>query len=209
MVKNILFDLGGVLYHISYLKTIEAFKNLGIENAQNIYSQKKQSQIFDLFERGKIEEEDFFSYLKKFSPKVKSEELRTAWNTMLIGMPQEYLQLLKSLKKKYNLYLLSNANVTHIKHVKSDLLINNGIENLESLFDKAYFSQEIGMRKPHVETFKWVLQDADIKANQTLFVEDSIQHIEGAKLAGLHCCHLSSNKALTASFLDKALQVCR
>ena len=209
MLKNILFDLGGVLYHISYLKTIEAFKNLGIENAQDIYSQKQQSQIFDLFETGKISEEDFFAHLKQFSTKFSTKELRTAWNTMLIGMPQEYLQLLKSLKKKYNLYLLSNANVTHIKHVKSDLLINNGIENLESLFDKAYFSHEIGMRKPHVETFEWVLQDAGIKANETLFVEDSIQHIEGAKLAGLHCCHLSSNKALTASFLDKALQVCR
>ena len=54
MVKNILFDLGGVLYHISYIKTIEAFKNLGIEKAQDIYSQKQQSQIFDLFETGKI-----------------------------------------------------------------------------------------------------------------------------------------------------------
>jgi len=209
MVKNILFDLGGVLYHISYIKTIEAFKNLGIEKAQDIYSQKQQSQIFDLFETGKISEEDFFSHLKQFSPKVSTKELKTAWNTMLIGMPQEYLQLLKSLKKKYNLYLLSNANVTHVKHLKSDLLANNGIEKLESLFDKAYFSHEIGMRKPHLKTFEWVLQDAGIKANETLFVEDSIQHIEGAKLAGLHYCHLSSNKALTASFLDKALLVCR
>lgn len=209
MIKNILFDLGGVLYHISYLKTIEAFKNLGIENAVNIYSQKQQSQLFDLFETGKINEENFFFELKQLSPLTTTEELKKAWNSMLLGMPKEYLQLLKNLKKKYNLYLLSNANVTHIKHVKADLQTNNGIDNLESLFDKAYFSQEIGMRKPHAETFKWVLEDAKIKAHETLFIEDSIQHIEGAKLAGLHCCHISSNKGLTEAFLGKALQVCR
>jgi putative hydrolase of the HAD superfamily len=209
MVKNILFDLGGVLYHISYLKTIEAFKNVGIENAAHIYSQKQQSQLFDLFETGKISEENFFIELKQFASKTSTKELKTSWNSMLLGMPVEYLQLLKNLKKKYNLYLLSNANVTHIKHVKADLQKNNGIKNVESLFDKAYFSQEIGMRKPHKETFKWVLDDAGIKANETLFVEDSMQHIEGAKLAGLHCCHISSNKALTEAFLDKALQVCR
>jgi putative hydrolase of the HAD superfamily len=208
MIKNILFDLGGVLYHISYKKTIKAFEKLGIENAKDIYSQQKQSELFDLFETGKIKEGQFFDRLQQFKPSIKTKDLKVAWNKMLIGMPLEYEQLLKNIKKKYRIYLLSNANVTHIKHVKNDLLTNNKIENLESLFDKAYFSQEIGMRKPHKKTFEWVIEDTGIKANETLFIEDSIQHIEGAKLAGLHCCHISSNKALTEAFLDKALREC-
>ena len=209
MIKNILFDLGGVLYHISYIKTIEAFEKLNIKNAKDIYSQQKQSKLFDLFETGKITEDKFFDELQQLTPSIKTKKLKAAWNNMLLGMPLEYEQLLNNLKKKYRIYLLSNANVTHIKHVKSDLLNNNKIENLESLFDKAYFSQEIGMRKPNKKTFEWVLKDAGIKPNETLFIEDSIQHIEGAKLAGLHCCHISSNEPLTQAFLDKALQECR
>ena len=128
---------------------------------------------------------------------------------MLLGMPRENKNLLATLKSKYNLYLLSNANVTHIEFVKNDLLLKNGISNLEQFFNKTYFSHEIGMRKPHLKTFEWVLKDGGIKPNETLFIEDSIQHIEGAKLAGLHCCHISSNEPLTQAFLDKALQVCR
>ena len=175
MIKNILFDLGGVLYHIAYIKTIKAFENLGIENAKEVYSQQKQSEFFDLFETGKITEEQFFYHLNLLSPKVKKEDLKAAWNTMLLGMPRENKNLLATLKSKYNLYLL----------------------------------HEIGMRKPHLKTFEWVLKDAGIKPNETLFIEDSIQHIEGAKLAGLHCCHISSNEPITQAFLDKALQVCR
>ena len=209
MIKNILFDLGGVLYHIAYIKTIKTVKSLGIENAKEVYSQQKQSEFFDLFETGKITEEQFFYHLNLLSPKVKKEDLKAAWNTMLLGMPRENKNLLATLKSKYNLYLLSNANVTHIEFVKNDLLLKNGISNLEQFFNKAYFSHEIGMRKPDLKTFEWVLKDAGIKPNETLFIEDSIQHIEGAKLAGLHCCHISSNEPLTQAFLDKALQVCR
>ena len=205
MVKNILFDLGGILYHISYQKTIDAFTKLGIKNASQIYNQQSQSQLFSLFETGKIDESEFLNDLQKINPNIPQKDLKIAWNSMLIGMPKQYINLLNELKNNYRLFLLSNANSTHIDYVKKDLKISLGINSIESYFEKAYFSHEIGMRKPHPETFDWVLNDAKIKAKETLFIEDTLQHIEGAKSIGLKTLHLKTNEAISIASLGKVL----
>ena len=199
-VKNILFDLGGVLFHIEYQRTINAFKKLGITDFENHFTQHQQNDLFDAFETGKISSDFFVKTLQEFLPACSDQEIINAWNAMLIGLPQEYLKFLESLGKKYRLFLLSNANEIHIQFVNAFLKEHYNIPSINQFFEKAYYSQEIGMRKPHKSTFEWMLNEANILAKETLFIDDTAQHIEGAKQVGLKTHHLESNSAIISLF---------
>lgn len=185
-IKNIIFDLGGVLLNIDYHKTVDAFLDLGISQEALEYSQKEQTEIFDQLETGKMSPESFRDTLRGLSYLgLSDEEIDTAWNAMLLDMPSERIELLKSLKGKYKIFLLSNTNIIHYKSYSQSLKTQHGIESLGAFFDKSYFSHDIGKRKPHEDTFNWVCQDAGIIPSETLFIDDSEQHIEGAKKIGL------------------------
>ena len=204
-VKTILFDLGGVLFHIDYQRTIDAFKKLGITDFEKHFTQHKQNDLFNAFETGKINSAVFVKALQEWLPDCSDQEIINAWNAMLIGLPQEYLSFLEGLRKNYRLFLLSNANEIHIEFVNAFLKEHYNIPSINQFFEKAYYSQEIGMRKPHKSTFEWVLKDANILAKETLFIEDTDQHIKGAKEAGLKTHHLDSNTAIISLFPDITL----
>jgi len=208
-IKNILFDLGGVLFHVDYHMTIKKFKSLGIKNFHKHYCQKEQNALFDSLEVGKISFDDFIKSIKTIIPSRSEKEIINAWNAMLIGMPKENIDLLKNISEKYRLYLLSNTNIIHIEYINRYLFKNYQLKSLNPLFSKVYLSHEIGMRKPDISTFEWVIKDANISARETLFIEDSIQHIENAQKVGIQTHLWKSNESLKSFFLDKALQVPR
>ena len=204
-IKNILFDLGGVLYHIDYEITIKAFEELGIKNFHKHFSQQQQNNLFDQLETGKISNTDFIKEMKVLLPNCTKEEIINAWNGLLIGIPKENIQLLKDLSKQYRLFLLSNTNLIHINQINKLLYEDYNLKSLDPLFDKIYLSHQIGMRKPNRKTFEWVLKDAGILAHETLFIEDSIQHIKGANKVGIRTQLWNSNEPFKEFFLDKAL----
>lgn len=204
-IKNILFDLGGVLFHIDYNKTIQKFNSLGIKNFHKYYSQEQQSTLFDSLEVGRISVDEFVKSIKTVIPNRCEREIINAWNAMLIGIPKENIDLLKNISKRYRVYLLSNTNVIHLNYINKFLFRNHQLENLNTLFNKVYLSHEIGMRKPDISTFEWVIKDANISAKRTLFIEDSVQHIESAKKVGLQTHLWKSNESLKSFFLDKVL----
>jgi HAD superfamily hydrolase (TIGR01509 family) len=188
-IKNVIFDLGGVLYDINYKNTIEAFRDLGILDPEQLYSQKNQTQLFDEFETGKMDEKTFLQQLKKeFPGKVSEEELLKAWNAMLMGMPEHRIDFLLEIAEDYNVYLLSNTNSIHMRQIE-DELIKSDLDDLKSYFDEAFLSFEIGKRKPDVSTFEWVINELGIDPEETIFIDDSAQHVNGAKQAGLHVYH--------------------
>jgi putative hydrolase of the HAD superfamily len=204
-IKNILFDLGGVLYHIDYNLTKVAFEKLGVNDFNTHYSQQQQNKLFDNLETGKISSKEFISKMLEILPHSSEEDIVDAWNALLIGFTKENLKLLEYLSDKYKLYLLSNTNAIHIEKINSELQDLFGYTAVDEFFEKTYLSHEIGRRKPDVETFEWLLKDAGIKAEETLFIEDSIQHVESADKVGIKTVLWSSNKPITAFFLDKAL----
>ena len=203
-IKNILFDLGGVLFHIDYQITINNFLKIGVNDIKQNFSQFKQNSIFDNLETGVITPENFINSIKKKYPKLGSKKIIHAWNSMLIGLPKENLELLKKLSKKYRLFLLSNANYIHIDEVNKKIKSKYNLNSIDVYFEKAYYSHIIGKRKPDEETFRWVINDANILAEETLFIEDTIQHIEGAKKANLKTLHIESNSSLKSIFPDIA-----
>lgn len=194
-IKNIIFDLGGVIINLDIPKTIAEFNKYTKKPFESIYTQLQQNPVFDLFDKGKITENDFFNELNKaIECDLPSIQLREAWDAMLLDFPGHRLDLLKDLKTKYRLFLLSNTNETHIETFEADLYKAHGYKNLEPFFEKVYYSCRVGMRKPDKEIFEMVLQENKLDPNETLFIDDSPQHVEGAINTNIKAKLLAKNR---------------
>ena len=196
-IKNLLFDLGGVLLDIDYNKTADAFKKLGAHQFDEFYSQSGANHLFEELETGKISDEDFYNAIQQYcAPSTTKEQMENAWNAILLNFRIESLECLERLRKKYNVYLLSNTNSIHLKAFTKIFEDETGKLSLDDYFIKAYYSHAIQQRKPYTATYEFVLKDAGIKAEETLFIDDSIVNIEGAKEAGLLTYHLLPGQAI-------------
>ncbi len=199
-IKNIIFDFGGVILNIDYQLTVNAFKEIGLADFEKLYSKAAQIDLFDNLEKGLISPKDFRNGIRDVSGKNLSDEsIDYAWNKIILDLPEKRVSLLKQLKKIYRTFLLSNTNKIHYDIYITDLQ-KLGYNNFNDIFEKAYFSHEIGMRKPNKEFFELVLQDQQLIPKETLFIDDSIQHIEAAKNIGIITYHLSHNKNITDIF---------
>ncbi|MDP4207623.1 MAG: HAD family phosphatase [Bacteroidota bacterium] len=190
-VKNIIFDLGGVIINIHYQASIELFKQMGFTDFEGIYTQLKQTHLFDLLETGKIAPQIFRDELRKYNLSISDEQIDQAWNAMIGSMPAEHIPLLMRIRKKYRTFLLSNTNAIHINYFQNYLKQSFGANPLPLMFEHTYYSHDIGERKPNVSAYEFVLNDAGLKASETLFIDDLAANIEGARKAGLLAYHLS------------------
>ncbi len=204
-IKHIILDLGGVLLNIDYSLAEQAFIALGIKNFGALYAQAQQSPLFDDLETGTITPETFFENLRTISGiPLTNQQITTAWNAMLLDFPLRRLQLLQQLRLHFDLVLLSNTNAIHETAFSNILKDICGIPTLGALFDKVYFSHRAGMRKPDVATFQKVLDDCRFAPQHTLFIDDSMQHIEGAKKAGIQTIFLAPGMTIEKDiFLPK------
>lgn len=194
-IKNIIFDLGGVIINLDPNKTISEFNKLSNLPFEAIYTQLQQSTVFDLFDKGHITETDFFNELTTVTQTTATTtEIKQAWNAMLLDFPARRLELLKKLKPHYRLFLLSNTNETHITEFENTLFKTHHLKNLESFFEKVYYSCRMGMRKPDTNIFERVLLENKLSANETIFIDDSPQHIEGALKTSIKAYFLPKEK---------------
>ncbi|MGZ5191439.1 MAG: HAD family hydrolase [Flavisolibacter sp.] len=194
-IKNIIFDLGGVIINLDYSRTINEFNKLSNKPFETIFTQLQQSPVFDQFDKGTISESDFFEELKSsLHAEITMEEMVYAWNAMLLDFPLERLELLEQLKSKYRLFLLSNTNETHVKELESHLQQQHGHKNLEPFFEKVHYSCRMGMRKPDQEIFEFVLKENNLNKNETIFIDDSPQHVQGAMNTGIQSYYLTKGK---------------
>ena len=185
-IKNILFDLGGVILNINYHLTIDAFKKIGFTDFEAFYTQKNQTEFFNLFETGHLSVSEFHEYIKKNCPSsITNNQINTAWNAMLLDLPIYRIEFLEMLSKKYQIYLLSNTNEVHISEFKKTIDATVGYDRFKNVFNACYYSSEIGFRKPKKACFNYVLKTNDLDAKETLFIDDSIQHIKGASSLGI------------------------
>lgn len=193
--KNIIFDLGGVLLNINHLLAVKAFSDLGFGNLDPAFSTSDQKKIFDLYEKGEITSADFRNGLKKYTKRtINDSSIDTAWNSMLLDLPKERLDLLQRVKQTHRSFLLSNTNEIHISAFKSYLQNNFKMDDLSGYFEKIYLSFEVKMRKPDAEIFELVLSENKLQPRETLFIDDTLQHIEGAKKLGIQTYWLDVKK---------------
>ncbi len=205
MINNskeaIIFDLGGVLLNLDYDLTEKAFISLGMTNFGESYSQLQQTHLFDRFERGEVSSFHFINQLLDRLPLgATANQVVHAWDAMILDFPLKRLQFLEELSKKYRLFLLSNTNDLHIDAVRRSLEKAVGHRNLEQYFEKTYFSSAIGMRKPDSNIFEFVCSENKLDPAKTIFIDDSPQHVEGAKLAGIEAILLEKNQEVSSLF---------
>lgn len=184
-IKNLLFDFGGVIIDIDYNQVKKAFEDLGMEDVRAFYQHDDHSRLVEDFEKGIITEDQFRNgIISEIPGNITYKDFDKAWNRILLKVLPKRVEMLERLQRKFNLYLLSNTNIIHYRKYTDDFLEEYG-KSLNSLFKKAYYSHEILLRKPDPEIFNFVLNDAGIKAAETLFVDDSELNIEAAEKVGL------------------------
>lgn len=203
MYKNVIFDFGGVILNIDYQRTVDAFKLIGLPDFDTFYSQLSQSNLFDDFEMGKISPSLFREKLRnKINYPITDEEIDKAWNAMLMDLPVERIDFLDGLSKHKRIFLLSNTNAIHEKEFTEYIKKQYGTNVLESVFEKIYFSHNLGLRKPQKEIFDLVLRENNLVPQETLFIDDSPQHVHGGKASALNSILLEKNKSILDLFKD-------
>jgi glucose-1-phosphatase len=194
-IRNIIFDFGGVICNIDVKLTEKRFIALGLKSFDTEYSVAERDTIFRRLEDGSISSDDFHQAIRNyFIREVSNEEIDDAWNALLLDIPEPRIRLLESLKKNYRIFLLSNSNEIHYQKYRKDFQEKYGYPDFNGLFEKAYFSYQIRLKKPGREVFQHVLNDSHLAAAETLFIDDSLQHVTGARAVGIHAFHLNLDK---------------
>lgn len=185
-LRTILFDFGNVLIDIDVPGATQRLESHLHEDIAFTESVKLVSPLIRAYETGAIQTAQFIhGILKHAKPGVNAIEIISAWNSMLIGIPRYRLGMLEMLKENFTLLLLSNTNALHIDWVHTHLREDHGIENFEErYFHGVYYSHEIGYRKPEEEAFQFVVRDAIITPENTLFIDDMEENIDTAKRLG-------------------------
>ncbi len=193
--KNIIFDLGGVIINIDLPLTMTAFEELGIKDVPKLFSTTLQQQLFDFQEKGTITSAQFRDEIRKFSTvHLLDSQIDEAWNALLLDLPKARLELLEKVKRSHRTFLLSNTNEIHIQTIQRYLNKEYGISDLSSFFEKTYLSYQLGMRKPDAELFKLVLDENKLNPSETLFIDDTKQHILAAEKLGIQTYWLDLSK---------------
>lgn len=201
-IKNIIFDYGNVIFSLDFLKSQQAWQALGIDNANDFYSHKIQDPIFTDFERGDISAEDFREHIRKITgdAQLADHQIDYAWNSLLVGVPEGNHELLLSLKPRYRTFLLSNINQIHYDFIMDYLKIEFGFEGNSHLFEKTYYSHLVGKRKPDAAIFEQVLNENNLNPAETLFIDDSPQHIATAQKLGIQTYLMAAPDSIQALF---------
>ncbi len=197
-IKNIIFDLGGIFIDIHFNKTEEAFLQLGVRNFHELYNQHHASHLFELLETGKINADEFCrSFCETAKIKLSNRQVTEAWNAMLGDFPPEKLEWLQGIKHRYNIFLFSNTNKIHYDAFTEIYRKQTGMKSFDTYFIKAYYSHTLGFRKPYPGSFLMIMDEQHLLPGETLFIDDTLKNIEGAKQAGLQTIHLSPPAAVT------------
>ncbi len=189
-IRNMVFDLGGVLLDLDFTAPVETFRKLGIDAGSLDYRKAIADPVFTLFETGMISPGEFRDQVRKIlnNSLVTDLEIDAAWCAMLLSVPEEKVALLKTLGKRFRLFLFSNTNAIHIGYFREKFENQHGIP-IESLFEKLFYSHEIHDRKPLLSAFDKVTGAAGILPGETLFIDDFEQNIATARDAGYHVLH--------------------
>ena len=185
-IKNIIFDLGGVIINLDNQRTTDAFVALGLKNIKEYFGHGHAASFFKDYEIGKITDRQFIDAIRETGGlNATDQAIVDSWNALLLDFPVERIQLLNQLGQRYRLFLFSNTNALHLTALRAIYTRTFGSGSLEDYFEKTYYSHQLGMRKPDRASYEYILQENGLNGPETLFVDDAIINVEGAEQAGL------------------------
>lgn len=187
MIKNLIFDLGGVIMTIDHDEALRRFKKLGLAEAERHLDPYTQTGIFGDLEEGKITAEDFRTELGKLvGCELSFEECKYAWLGYRKDVPKRNLVTLKDLRDRgYRLILLSNTNPFMMSWALTPDF-DGGKATLSDYFDSLYLSYKLGVMKPNPEFFKTVIETEGIVPEESVFIDDGPRNVKAASGLGLN-----------------------
>lgn len=199
MINTIIFDFGDIFINLDKEGTINSLKKLGLSQWN-----EDLDQLNLKFEKGQISQENFLLGIQKHIPNASINDVLSAWNAVLLDFPLRRLEFLQKLSKKYRLFLLSNTDSIHIETFEQE----NGVSfysDFYQCFEKVYFSFEMGMRKPDIEIFNYLLKKHDLDAKHTLFVDDKKENTDAALSLGFHVWNLQVGQEDVVNLFEKKI----
>ena len=186
MIKDIVFDFGGVLIEIDTQKAIGRFKELGLTNAEEYLNSYKQSGAFFSLENGDITAEQFVEELSQLcNREVSYDEAKWAWLGFVVKVQTEFLESLQQLRSKYRLSILSNTNPFLQSWARSSEFTPQG-KSLDDYFDRLFLSYLMNCSKPNKDIYSKMLADGNMNPQEVLFIDDGAKNIEAARQAGIN-----------------------
>ena len=199
-IKNIVFDLGGVLVDLDFKAAINGLQQAGFVNVKEQLQSFDREGIFQKFELGEMTAEEFRTAIRENSTvTLTDEEIDALWNAMLLEIPREKLELILDLRGKYMVYLLSNTNSIHWDYVCKNAFNYRGFR-VNDYFEETFLSYEMHLAKPDKAIYEKVLQDANLLAEETLFIDDSEANCKAAEEVGIHAHHYHIGDDLSKVF---------
>ena len=195
-IRNIVFDLGGVILNIDPQLTVNEFRDLGWND---FYMENKQSVAKELFyqlERGASSPGAFREAVRdQIKCELADTVIDQAWSAMILDIPADRVRYLEELKKSYRIFLLSNTNEIHRIKFHEDFKNTFGY-SLYDLFEHNFYSHEMGLRKPNPQIYIQALMEAGLVPEETLFIDDMVENTEAAKSTGMKVLHIQPGTLL-------------
>lgn len=200
-IKNLIFDLGGVIINLDVARTYRAFADLAQCSVEEVKSKIYEQTFFNEYEKGMLTDDEFRAHIRVFlNTQVTDNQIDFAWNAMLLDIPKEKYQMLLKLKSDFNVFLLSNTNNIHLKAVNELVFKDTKQSGLGHYFHRDYYSHLMKMRKPDPEIFECVLLENSLAAHETYFLDDNLENIQGAKSVGIQTAHVTSPELVLSLF---------
>jgi len=205
-IKNIIFDLGGVLLNINPLLSLLELERLSGIPSDELILKLGSAKIFEKFDTGSLDPAQFGRELCRIMNSETSDaEIERIWNLLILDFPWPRVKLLQQLRKNYRVYLLSNTNVMHIRKYTREFFENNGFP-MADLFDQVFYSCDIGIHKPDEGIYTHVLHSADLLPAETLFIDDSLANIKAAIKLGIAGIQIRDGHEVTEYFENGILR---
>jgi putative hydrolase of the HAD superfamily len=204
-VRNIIFDFGGVICDLDIERTKEKFVAFGPPKEPSAVSPGESDRAFNLLvemlESGQIPPAFFRETIRNHYISAPSDEqIDDAWNALLLDIPPARIRLLETIRDRYRIFLLSNSNQIHYECYSRRFSQAFGYPDFDALFEKAWFSYRIRMKKPDREIFEFVLADKGLDPAETLFIDDTLMHVQAAQAIGIRGYHLVPGVDITDLF---------
>ena len=202
-IKNIAFDLGGVVLALSYEQAVRRFEEIGLKDARQQLDAFEQRGIFGDLEAGRITTEDFRRELSRMvGRELTLDECFYAWHGYVDHVPQRNLEALLSLRNRgYQVCLLSNTNPFMMQWADKDF--DGQGHPISYYFDALYLSFECKVMKPRREIFEMMLRGQQATPEETLFVDDGPRNVEMAASMGMHTLCPQNNADWTEDLENK------
>ncbi|MCB0531214.1 MAG: HAD family phosphatase [Lewinellaceae bacterium] len=190
-IKNIIFDFGNVLFDLELGAISRELTQLTGTQFESIKNKLDRLGVFHLYETGGITTEEFVDTLcQAANPHLEPAQVIDAWNSILVGMPLERFDQVLRLRQHYQVFLLSNINDLHARWIDDYLWREHNLDNFQTrYFDAVYYSHLIRLRKPDREIYEYVLADAELVPEESVFIDDLEENIETARQLGIHTIH--------------------